>query len=236
MNNKILEKLRKLVNLRNGAEEINSKEEAQVAAAKITKLLLEYNLSEQDILDSEKIDNPIIIEKISYKNTLCAGNWYSYLINIICKYNMCKSLISCGLKNNRHFREFFDIIGRTSNIEIVKYLIDSLSVTFFKLATKQYKIDNLGLTRAVFLKSYLTGCALGLKAKYDTMLETSNMTSLVKIGDAEVQKYIDNNFGKIKPNKSKERREFGAEDLGYEAGKNVQLTKGINKKDGKYLR
>ena len=46
---KILEKLRKLMNLKESAKALGNEGEAHAAAAGIARLLMEYNLSEEDI-------------------------------------------------------------------------------------------------------------------------------------------------------------------------------------------
>ena len=60
---KILEKLRKLMNLKESATELGNEGEANAAAAGITRLLMEYNLSESDIPEQEKIDKIIANQK-----------------------------------------------------------------------------------------------------------------------------------------------------------------------------
>lgn len=71
---KILEKLRKLMNLKESATELGNEGEANAAAAGITRLLMEYNLSESDIPEQEKIDNPVISEEIPFKTEMSSGN------------------------------------------------------------------------------------------------------------------------------------------------------------------
>lgn len=64
---KILEKLRKLMNLKESATALGNEGEANAAAAGITRLLMEYNLTENDIPEQEKLENPIVSEEIPFK-------------------------------------------------------------------------------------------------------------------------------------------------------------------------
>lgn len=64
---KILEKLRKLMNLKESAQALGNEGEANAAASGITRLLIEYNLTEEDIPEQEKWENPIVSEKIPFK-------------------------------------------------------------------------------------------------------------------------------------------------------------------------
>ena len=79
---KILDKLRKLMNLKESATELGNKGEANAAAAGITRLLMEYNLTENDIPENEKIDNPIVSEEIPFKVSEANGSWYGKLISV----------------------------------------------------------------------------------------------------------------------------------------------------------
>lgn len=76
---KILEKLRKLMNLKESATALGNEGEANAAAAGITRLLMEYNLTENDIPEQEKLENPIVSEEIPFKiSTMVDGIVTSY--------------------------------------------------------------------------------------------------------------------------------------------------------------
>ena len=87
---KILEKLRKLMNLKESALSLGNEGEAFAAAAGITRLLIAYNLSETDIPTQERIENPVVAEEIPFKPEISSGIWYQSLIGVVCKYNMCR--------------------------------------------------------------------------------------------------------------------------------------------------
>lgn len=84
---KILQKLRKLMNLKESAAAVGNVGEANAAAAGITRLLLEYNLSEKDIPEQDKIDNPIAVEDIPYRTSVENGVWYRELVQTVCYFN-----------------------------------------------------------------------------------------------------------------------------------------------------
>ena len=88
---KILQKLRKLMNLKESAAAVGNVGEANAAAAGITRLLLEYNLSEKDIPEQDKIDNPIAVEDIPYRTSVENGVWYRELVQTVCYFNFCKT-------------------------------------------------------------------------------------------------------------------------------------------------
>ena len=134
---KILRKLRKLMNLKESAAQIGNEGEAYAAAAGIQRLLLEYNLTEDDIPEQEKIDNPIESQRMPYKAPI-NGRWYSSLIMVICEYNMCRSLIVQKCVNGRMKRDEFEIVGRKKNIEVVMYLTSFFSNKFIQIGKRNY--------------------------------------------------------------------------------------------------
>lgn len=125
---KILEKLRKLMNLKESALALGNEGEACAAAAGITRLLIAYNLSETDIPTQERIDNPIVAEEIPFKSEINSGKWYEGLIGVVCEYNMCRSLIiSIRKDSGRMRRDKFQIVGRVvmgtySDIQVIQWL------------------------------------------------------------------------------------------------------------------
>lgn len=101
---KILEKLRKLMNLKESAKALGNEGEAHAAATGIARLLMEYNLSEEDIPEQEKLENPVIAEEIPYKVEMSNGVWYDFLVSTVCEYNMCRSLIVSRPKNDEFLK------------------------------------------------------------------------------------------------------------------------------------
>lgn len=199
---KILEKLRKLMNLKESAKALGNEGEAH-AAAGIARLLMEYNLSEEDIPEQEKLENPVIAEEIPYKVEMSNCVWYNFLVSTVCEYNMCRSLIVSRPKNYRMVRDKFQIIGRKKNVEVVLYLISFLAHQFVIIGKRKYPnykyecIRKYGITPktlAMYMKSFLYGCVIGLGDKFASMKqgleETSNVTALVVASKAEIDEFL----------------------------------------------
>lgn len=236
---RILEKLRKLINLKESAIAIGSKGEVNAAAAGITRLLMEYNLSEEDIPEQEKLENPVISEEIPYKSELSNGAWYETLVSIVCEYNMCKCLIINIPNNGRLKRTNLQIIGRKKNVEIVLYLISFLAhqfVTIGKHNYIQYKQDcvfKYGIapkTITFYLKSFLYGCVIGLKNKFDEIQkkieEETNITALALTTKGEIDEFLkDQKIGKARNSKSS--IDGLSVSNGISVGKNIEICKGL---------
>lgn len=236
---KILEKLRKLMNLKESATALGNEGEANAAAAGITRLLMEYNLTENDIPEQEKLENPIVSEEIPFKAEI-SGNWYGDLISIVCEYNMCRCLIISKYKNGRRKRSEFEIIGRKKNVEVVLYLISFLAhqfVTIGKRGYAQYKHDCIWgygtypKSLTVYLKSFLYGCVIGLSEKFEegkkALEEQTNITALVRTTKSEIDDFLkDEKIGTAR--KSKAEIDALCAMKGMEVGKNVEICKGIH--------
>ena len=237
---KILEKLRKLMNLKESAHALGNEGEANAAAAAITRLLLEYNLTEQDIPEQEKIDNPIVSEELSYKAERYAGVWYSDLVSVVCEHNMCRDLIISIQCNGRMKRSKFQIVGRKCNVEVVLYLISFLSHQFISIGNlkyPQYKHDSIfkhGIypkTLTSYMKSFLIGCVVGLNEKLvaskEELSSTTDITALVMSDKVDKDKILKgtkictarSTTPKIETNIAKE---------GVMVGRNIEIHKGIH--------
>lgn len=236
---KILEKLRKLMNLKESATELGNEGEANAAAAGITRLLIEYNLSESDIPEQEKIENPIISQEIPFKAEV-SGIWHGDLVDVICNFNMCRCLIIRTSNNGRMKRSKYEIVGRKKNVEVVLYLISLLShqfVTIGKRTYPQYKHDCFWKygkhpnSLTMYLKSFLCGCVVGLYQKFDeaqkAMEEKSDVTALVRTSKSEIDDYLkDEKIDKERDSKSEIDALCAMQ--GVKVGKNIEIHKGIH--------
>lgn len=236
---KILEKLRKLMNLKESATALGNEGEANAAAAGITRLLMEYNLTENDIPEQEKLENPIVSEEIPFKMDI-NGRWYSDLVSVICEYNMCRCLIISKFNNGRRKRSEFEIIGRKKNVEVVLYLISFLSHQFITIGKRNYveykhdcvwKYGKYPKSLIMYLKSFLYGCVIGLSEKLDESKKTleteNNITALVRTTEGEIDDFLKGQkIGKARESKSDIDALCAMR--GIEIGKNVEICKGIH--------
>ncbi len=236
---KILAKLRKLMNLKESASAIGNEGEAAAAAAGISRLLLMYNLTESDIPEQERIDNPIVCEEIPFKPEVQGGQWYEALVNVICKYNLCETLVVSTYRKKRYQKDKFQIIGRQKNVEVVLYLISFLSNKFYQTGKKEYPLYKhdclfrkgvIPKTEIMYLRSYLYGCVIGLldklKAERNELQKQCDITSLVVSSKAEIDDFLKGqNISTCRFNKPSLERDCASR--GYITGKNIEINKGI---------
>ncbi len=236
---KILEKLRKLMNLKESATALGNEGEANAAAAGITRLLMEYNLTENDIPEQEKLENPIVSEEIPFKAEI-SGNWYSNLVSVVCEYNMCRNIIVSTRTNGRMKRDKFEIIGRKKNVEVVLYLISFLAHQFIAIGKRgypQYQHDSIWMygkhpqSLKVYLKSFLYGCVIGVNDKFEegkkVLEKETNITALVRTTKSEIDDFLKGEkIGKAR--ESKAEIDTLCAMKGMEVGKNIEICKGIH--------
>ena len=94
-NNKVLDKIKKLLALQKSAEDIGSLEEAQNAAAQVSKLVLKYNIDMADVQEGPEEDRIGVVrmaihEILPFNKT--HGRWLHSLYHVVAKFNFCRSL------------------------------------------------------------------------------------------------------------------------------------------------
>jgi hypothetical protein len=230
---KIVEKLKKLMRLQEGAKKIGSEGEANAAAAAISRLLTQYNLSLMDI-DPEERKETMQIQRtghISFKDTY--GLWKRSLMNVLCEFNYCKTFLISGQTN-------MIVVGTEANTSTVIYLYDMLRSIFRKLAPVRYEEFAKGKRGAArtekykrkYIASYLNGCAYGLKAKLKLEAAANEVQekSLVVCHNQLINDYM-SNYSPVERKAPKTKKKDIAEAFcnGYRDGKNTNINKAIDK-------
>lgn len=161
----VLDKIKKLKALSEGAAKVNSLAESEAAALAVNKLLTKYNLSLMDI-ENDTPDNPapgVTIERsdeISVRN-LYGRQWKERLLMTLCRYNYCK-LIGTSHK--------CFLLGTQLNIAAVMDLFNTLQSVYVLSAKDNYEISKRRFCggqltdkyKRKHTTSYLLGCSIGL--------------------------------------------------------------------------
>lgn len=235
----IMSKIKKLKALYEGAKKIGSENEAAVAAAMLNKLLLQYNLTIEEVDLSERPEDPINHEVISgFEYKSIGGEWENRLTNVLCKHNLCHSYVY-GSSYKRLL-----IVGKRENMELVKWLLAMLKeryVAFSKIAYKEYKESpDYRYTRYSkdrFQRSYLLGCAEGLDEKLTAERErekkedqtfAAQVNALVVQSDGALKAYVAEQFGKTGHRTGGHTTAYSARQAGREEGRRTELYKPIS--------
>lgn len=223
----VIKKIQKLLSLADGAAKVGSMAEAENAAAKAQQILIEYNLSLEEV-NSFKDQKKVITDEYIDPSKLYMGKegkWIFKLYQVIAQNNLC-TIISYNKG------EALALIGTESNREIVKYFVSYLIPQIRKLARSAFK-DYDGIEKkGTFIRGYLLGCVAGIHAKLNSQLsqmknENPNIQALVKVSGQELEEYKDKkwpNLRKVTIGRSSSESGFSQ---GFEKGKNMDLHKGI---------
>lgn len=210
---KVINKLRKLKNLYEGAKSINSLGEAANAASVIQRLLSEYNLTMSEVELKSKSEEDLILEQITsgYTYKAIGGSWEYRLLTVLCSHNFCKCFeYGTSYKNLIMF-------GKKENMDMVNWLREVLSRNFVNFSNEEYKklkdidgvhrLDGEKINKDKFQRTYLSGCVRGLDAKLclkeEETKEKDNdfkakVTSLTIRNNQMLDEHISRKFGKIR--------------------------------------
>lgn len=237
----IQKKLRKLQKMYEGAKAINSEGEAQAAAAAIQRILLEYNITMEEV-GVEKDKNVIEQETWSgYTYKSIGGWWEARLVIVLCKFNFCRCFLL-----GRSYKTLF-IIGTEENRKQVKWFREFLSKKFVELSKKSYveyldkflsnpwNVNKNPMSKDKYQRSFLVGCAVGLERKLEEERERDKqdveiggkVTALVLRKDQELQQWVNTNFGET-GTVSMHQKYDEARYAGIEVGRNTSLSKPIS--------
>lgn len=230
---KILSRIKKLLNLQSSAETLGNEGEAYAAASAVHRLLTTYNLSLRDI--SEKTSDKLNInksEKISYRSS--NGNqWKLLLLNLLAVNNYCGVLVISTKQRMR-------IVGQEDNVVVVKNLYDYLVSSFSHLAKKRMtefedqllqegrKLTDRG--KKNFLRSYFIGTIVGLRDNFSKLKPTPEENGLMVCHTTAIKEFI--NRDPCYTNKNYKNKKIKADNLmsegivyGRNDGRNINLNK-----------
>lgn len=231
---KILEKIKKLLRLQNSAESLGNEGEAYAAANAVHRLLTTYNLSLGDISDEERETlNITASDEITYRSPY-GSQWKRNLLALITENNYCRAL---AIPSCQHMI----IVGQEDNVVVVKTLYDYLVSTFTILAPRrkaefEYQLRQEGrrLTdggKRKFLHSYFIGAVVGLQDNFESRKPTSDETGLMVCHTAAIEEFLGKDSFYIKKDfkgrKTKEDLMLEGVLYGQKDGQNISLNRQI---------
>jgi hypothetical protein len=226
-NTAILAKLKKIFALAASDNE----NEANEAAAKAQELLLKYNLSEEELnsFSLEKSEKVVHVYADG-KNARNRSAWNVSLANVVARANLC-NVLSSGPQ--------IIWIGKPTNIEIARYIFDSLTrelerICEIKWILFRYNVNNRWNSThgKTWKNSFYMGAVQGVSEKLNANLkqlkiDNTNLALVVVNNEEELEEYLNDKFKYRTPTKSSYTRDRSAFDQGKEAGKNVNVNRGV---------
>jgi len=237
----ILDKIKKLMDLEQGARDIGSLEEANNAAEKVRMLLLKHNLEMADISLHVRGDKALIdkfnFEDISPKKN--EGQWILALYNTLAKYNLCTAVTRNrkrinGLGETEQLR-FAILVGTKTNVEVVRILalrLEERIRIFEKQSWKEHgwKHKNKNAYRRAYFMGAVNGLDMQLwEAQRKEKQEQDGVYALVVQTEKDLNDALANLFSNIKHGK-RVMRLSNEEALhrGYRDGNNMAMGEGLN--------
>jgi hypothetical protein len=224
----ILEKIRKV----QGYLQSDNPNEAAVAAAKLSEMLIKYNLDLSDIPEASRPVDPFANVATDNEGKRLA-DWRIDLASAIARANLCKIVIS-GSR--------LQWLGRQSNIEVAQFIYETTARDLQNICDALwYAIRDLlkddptaNLMHGKTWKhDFMTGAAFGVKDKLQQERqrweqENANVTALIVTNDRELAIYTRSQYPSLSSSgrggMSRGGNAFG---LGRETGRNVQFKTGV---------
>ena len=235
---RILDKLRKLTDLKESAQQCGETGEANAAAAGIMRLLREYDLTLQDIPGEKRDTDPVGMEVVPYKISYMQYAWYWDLMDTVAHFNGATIIRTRNFVGKKVVDSRYQVIGRRQNRETVLYLVSFLAHQFTAIGRRKYpewKLDYIrrtGLTppvQGVYMKSFLSGCVTGLYEKLEQesrRLPQDRLTSLVKVERTAIEQYMQDLDVKYRRGGGESTIDSVRED-GFNTGRNISIHKGV---------
>lgn len=221
----ILEKIRKVA----GYTTSSNPNEAAVAAAKLSAMLLKYNLDASQIPHKAKDTNQFKRETSIYK---MLPEWHIDLAIAVAKANLCKVVIS---GSNLVW------LGREHNLEVAKYIFDYVrgdlerlaelfwyAVKFAASGDPTMKLPHGRVWKQGFYRGAVDAIRTRLLAELQEQRVDTNMNALIVRNDSELKEYVHSQFPSLGFRTARNvGNHLGGYAAGQAAGNSVQFRGGI---------
>jgi Protein of unknown function (DUF2786) len=239
---KMLQRIKHLMNHSKSAEEFGSIHEAEAFMTKAMNLMAEYNISlheveaAKDRTEEDEFRNWGYGEEIPYSDKHLGDDWQYRLMSCICNFNF----------TNFSYREFYKtlrVYGRMENVEMTVWLYYFARTGLYNLAIDAYNRERLAgnvdaRTGAyAFKRDFLLGAIHGLRLKLaEEQKKNSNVMAIVKVNSEALDKFYYKD--KVKPKKEKECKPKTIKvgegyEMGMSAGYNFKFNKPLSTTDTK---
>ena len=194
MDNKIIEKIKKLMALSKSSNE----NEAELAMMRAQELLVKHHLTMNDIKDKDTKTNKLNILEIDLIIGKRITGWKIALANVLAKNFRCETFVATMLSGGKKLR----VVGGEEDAKVVEILftyaigfIDSRSRSIRRLLRKQSE------TARGSTQSYITGFLEGLATHFENQINDNIEWGLILVTPVEIDDYINKkyNYCKSKP-------------------------------------
>lgn len=224
--NRVLEKVRKLLALANSNANVN---EAAAAAARAQELLFQHKLSMADIeISGGEVE---AVGKLNVdEETALQLKWKQQLMGALALGCYCKVITAQARGANGQKIARMILVGKPADTQTVAYLYEYARKEIDRLCA----IQTAGLGFAFANSFRLGACSAiwdAMKAKRAEQEKPAANTSetalvLIKRGDAEIEKFIAKSFSNLRKGPAVRASRVDAFGAGVEAGRSIDLNGG----------
>ena len=244
----ILEKIRKLENLRQSAEEIGSEGEAYKAAQIIHKLLMEYNLSMEDVPEDTPLSEEDKIVYTEEDKTHMHGTripaWEKQLWAVLAEHFFC---FAVRTKDEQYGSGKMRLVGTKVNTDSARYVHDLFCNRLFPLSknryieyTRSFKISRDHYRPEPYtrwLDNYLLGCTLGLAEtlKNDSEQSAMGIHDLTLRTQNKLMDWFRENQGKLRTTSTRYSSNSEAVKRGMNDGRKLNQKNRLDSKRNNFI-
>lgn len=216
MNNKLFDKIKKLLALADS----ENQHEAQSASSKAQKLLIKHNLDMQTIKDYSAEYNDITLG-VDKKRRATEDK---FVTDILRKYFSVEILTTRNPENKDKIGYRF--FGEPHNIEIATYMFGFLSDAMKKSFLKHKRNSITKTCRSSFYYGFWKGLCEQME---ETKREVEQESGLVVTRDPGIQRYMNFKVGKVRYSRSFVSSKSASDvSQGYKSGKSLKLRRGVS--------
>lgn len=241
MNQNIINKILKLIALRDGAKAIESHEEAHNAQLKVEALLKEHNLTENEVIQrsvKQEKDQPIDVTQKMYNMAeeivKTEGDWRPKLMGVVARMNKCRIIIHGANKDAP-----LSIFGTEFNIEVtiatyqhLVKLIKSMANTAYRQYAKNPEATE---KKNAFIRGFLRGVPNGMMQWWNEELKSkhNNETGLMVVSQIQkhqeaVEGVIAIKYPRLGQSKSTSLSSKAGRQIGHAAGYSMGRQGGVS--------
>jgi ElaB/YqjD/DUF883 family membrane-anchored ribosome-binding protein len=216
--NKILEKIQKLLDLGSSP----NKHEAELATAKANQLLLRYNLSLDNLKETDDLYMQVVAEAKK------ANTYIQELQSLMGFFNV------YTITTRRNKTTYLEISGDKVNVEIAKYVADFFTgehSRLWKIAKKEHGFKGLREKNNFIVGLFRGYCSKLSQTRKESFNEEENKTLTIynKKNSEKAKKLLYKNVRTVRYGGGFSPK---ASDVGYDTGKKLNISPGIKYNNG----
>lgn len=226
----IIDKIKKLMRLRDGARAVGSESEAQAAAAGIQRLLTSYNLTVEEVEDAD-LEQDAQLNRYRemgrtdgfdvYDPYRCG--WRVELLITLANAYYCRAYRLVG-------KAQMVVFGTEVNRLSVEYAFNYLAEAFVRLCASRMREQGVKpKQRNSWVSSYLRGCVNGTRERLDKEIQSDERCTALAISHgAMIERYVNQDYNVRTAGHQKDKSvDIDAYLQGLEDGRNQSIAKAI---------